>query len=145
MNSRRHRIGPAILYQRALILRYSGELIIETVPVEFFSRQVLGALIVLHDAGLVHHELMLIKERLKAIADPSFLLGREAFGINDRDRIADLLEDRLKRRVEYAVAKVGLDDDGVYFIVLGDPCPSRQQRFGITAPKSPALLEEEIA
>ena len=124
MNPKRHRVDPALIHQRALVLRYTGELVKEPVPVHFFSRQVLGALAVYKDKGAVHHELVLDKDRLKAVDDPFFLLGRGALCINDLDRTAELLEDRLKQLVEQAITEVGFGDHGVYFVILGDPCAS---------------------
>ena len=76
---------------------------------------------------------MLIKDRLKTIDDPAFLLGAAALCVDDVDRITTLLEYRLKQLVEHAIAEVGFDHNGVYFIILGDPC----ERRGDLSPQAP--------
>jgi hypothetical protein len=140
MNSQNDSVDAVVIHQFALVLRDTGELVKEPVPVHFLSGQVLGALIFVEDEGLVHHELVLIKDRLKAIYDPSLLLGGGAFCIDNLDRIADLLEDRLKQLVEHAIAEIESDDNGVYFVVLGDPCERREECLA-TAPSETTPIQ----
>jgi hypothetical protein len=127
MNYQCQNIDTVVMYQRALVVRNTGELIKEHMPVHFLGWQLLGALAVYEDKGVVHHELVFVDDRLKAINDPSFLLGPGALYIEDLDRVSDLLKDRLKQLVERAIIEVGFNDHGIYFIILGDPCKSHKQ------------------
>jgi hypothetical protein len=122
MNPQCQNIDTVVIYQRALVLRDTGELIKQPIPVYFLGWQLLGALVVYEDEGVVHHELVLNKDRLKTVDDASFLLRAGAHSVDDLDRVAGLLEDRLKQLVDHAITKVGFNDHGVYFVILGDPC-----------------------
>ncbi len=113
-------VHPAAVYQRSLILCDAGELIEKATPISLLRGQVLGALIVLEDEGLIHRELVLVHDLLKRVDEPGLFLGSRALGVDDLDRVADLLEDRFQQLIEEAVAEVGLNHQGVYLVILGN-------------------------
>jgi len=116
-----------VVHQRALVLDGTGDFVAKPAPVYFLSSQVLGALIVYEDMGFVHHELVLIDHRLKAVNVPSVLLGGGGPGVLGQDEKDRLVEHQLRQRVGDTVAKVRLKQEAVYYIVQGAVCDGNFQ------------------
>jgi hypothetical protein len=129
-------IDAVVVHQRALVLDDTGELVEKPVPVYFLSSQVLGALIVFEDMGFIHHELVLIEHRLKAIDASPVLLRGGAPGVLDLDERGRFLEHGLRERVEHTVANVRLNQEATYFIVLGAVCERHDECCALGASKA---------
>ncbi len=140
MNTQSNSINPVVVYHGPFILCDTGKLIEEPLPVHFAGWKVLGALIVFDDKGLLNREIVLVREKLKGINDPSFFLRRVPFRVDDLKRVADFLKDWLEQLIKHAVTEVGFDHYGVHYIVLGYVSEHGQYGLAISSSELPPAV-----
>ena len=142
MHDPRQNTDGVVVHQSALVLDGTGDLVAKPAPVYFLSSQVLGVLIVYEDMGVIHHELVLIDHRLKAVDVPPVLLGGEGPGVLSQEEKSLVVEHQLRRRVDDTVAKVLLKQEAVYYIVQGAVSERHDDCLALAAPKAGIIHQD---
>jgi hypothetical protein len=103
----------------------------------------LGGLVILLNQAAVHHQAMLVHDRLQRV-DDSFFLLHAVLDLLHRDGM-DLAHHGFEELHEHPVAEVGLNQYPVDLLPLGNLAQFCQRLVRVAAQKSAAFQQEQLA